>query len=199
MRSTGSLSAVHEFTAIDFETTGHVPGHPNQPWQVGLVRLRGKDLLPATRFESLLRVAPDRPFNPCAPGRHALLRDELAAAPTPHDLWPELFPRLQNRILIAHSTATEKNILNHIAPLHSFQWIDTLRLVRAAYPQLESKSLEALIPSLGLADELARLCPGREPHDALYDAFACALLFRHLATLPAWQHLAPEDLAAARA
>ena len=25
------------FTAIDFETTGAVPGLPNEPWQVGLV------------------------------------------------------------------------------------------------------------------------------------------------------------------
>ncbi len=183
-------ASVHhlDFTAIDFETTGHVPGHPNQPWQVGLVQLRGSDLLPATAFESFLRVAADRPFNPAAPGRHARLRPQLAAAPTPRDLWPELLPRLQRRILIAHNIATERNLLLHIAPLHAFTWIDTLRLVRIAYPTLASKALEDLIPALHLADALAQLSD-REPHDALYDAFACALLFRHLITLPQWQHV----------
>jgi len=182
------------WVALDFETTGHVPGHPNEPWQIGLVQACGKDLLPATAYESLLRVAPDRPFNPAAPGRHAQLRAELAAAPTPHDFWPDLFLRLQNRILVAHNIATERNLLNHIAPLHSFQWIDTLRLVRKAYPKLASKALEDVIPALGLAPELARLAPGRQPHDALYDAFACALLFQHFLSLPGWDKLDFSDL-----
>ena len=184
----------HDFTALDFETTGHVAGHPSEPWQIGLIQLRGKDLLPATAFESLLRVAPDRPFNPAAPGRHAQLRAELAVAPTPHDLWPSLLPRLQNRVLIAHNIATERNLLLHIAPFHAFQWIDTLRLVRVAYPTLASKALEDLIPVLHLSDELARLAPNRAPHDALYDAIACALLFRHIVTLPSWQHIELQQL-----
>ena len=181
-------------TALDFETTGPVPGHPNEPWQVGLVELCGKDLLPATAFESLLRVAPDRPFNPAAPGRHAQLRLELAVAPTPHELWPGLFARLQNRVLIAHNIATERNVLRRIAPLHAFEWIDTLRLVRAAYPTLASKALEDLIPALGLSTELGRLAPNRQPHDALYDAMACALVFQHVVSLPGWRDLSTGDL-----
>ncbi|MCL1888586.1 MAG: 3'-5' exonuclease [Kiritimatiellaeota bacterium] len=183
-----------QLTAIDFETTGHVPGWPNEPWQVGVFQFCGRDLQPATAYESLLRVAPDRPFNFAAPGRHAQMRAELATAPTPHDIWPGLFSRLQGRVLVAHNIATERNLLARIAPLHSFQWIDTLRLARTAYPTLASKALEDLIPALGLAPELARLMPGRQPHDALHDAAACALLLRHLLSSPNWQHLTLDEL-----
>ena len=208
------------FSAIDFETTGAVPGFPNEPWQVGVVSVPADDPIvrhpspvtrhspPVTRhsslvtrhssFESLLRVSPDRPFNKWAPGRHARIRAELAEAPALPDLWPELAPRLVGPV-VAHNAGTERSLLQASAPLHvPGPWIDTLALARRAWPAAPSHALEDLVPALGLLPRLQALLPGREPHDALYDAAACALLLLHVLAQPGWGSLSPAELAAIR-
>lgn len=179
--------------AIDFESTGSVPGYANEPWQIGLVPIEGRELGTA-RFESLLRVGP-RPFNRYAPGRHAVLRHEIAAAPSFHELGPQLLPRLTGTYLVAHHAGTERTLLAHAAPLHVFgPWIDTLVLARKAWPGLPSYELNALIEQFGLLDCVQAVCPGREAHDALYDAVACGLLFLFLWRQPGWDVLEPDEL-----
>lgn len=182
-------------TVLDFETTGSVEGWPVEPWQIGLVEIvAGR--LQAAACESLLRVAPDRPFNPHAPGRHARLRPELAAAPALSDLWPGLAERwLLHRPLVAHNIGTERGLLQRAAPLHRLgPWIDTLRLVRRYYPKLASAALDDVVVELGLLTPLQAACPGRGPHDALYDASACALLLLHFLALPGWETVTVQAL-----
>ncbi len=177
-------------TVVDFETTGSVRGWPVEPWQVGLARVRAGRVDASETRESLLRIAPDRPFNPLAPGRHARLRDQLAQAADLPSLWPALAPWLTGLPLSAHNIGTERGILTQAAPLHRFgPWIDTLRLTRRAFPHLASAALEAVVPALGLQARLDALCPDRGPHDALYDALACALLLEHLLALPGWERV----------
>lgn len=175
-------------TALDFETTGAVAGWPVEPWQMGMIRLRGGRVAASERREQWLRVAADRPFNPHAPGRHARLRPELAHAADLAALWPELAPWLTGLPLAAHNVGTERGTLERAAPLHRFgPWIDTLRLVRKAYPNLASAALDDVIAALALQPRLATLCPGRAPHDALYDACACAVLLEHFLALSGWE------------
>ncbi len=183
-------------TVLDFETTGSVRGWPVEPWQIGIAevdcgRLSGES------FESWLRVSADRPFNPHAPGRHARLRRELAEAPSLADLWPALADRwLLNRPLVAHNIGTERGVLRRALPLHRFgPWIDTLRLVRRYYPRLASAALDDAVAALGLQGALQAACPGRAPHDALYDATACALLLTHFLSLPGWEQVTVQGLA----
>ncbi len=184
------------FTVMDFETTGAVEGYPVEPWQLGLVRVRGGRVCADEAFESLLRVAGNRPFNPRAPGRHAQLRAELAESPAPGDLWPGLAPWVTGVPLVAHNTGTERNVLARLAPLHQFgPWVDTLLLVRKAYPALDSKALEDVVAALGLERRVRELCPGREAHDALYDAFACATVLEYFLNLPGWERVTVEALA----
>ena len=183
-----------EAVALDFESTGSVPGLPNQPWQIGIAPIADGEV-GAGLFDSLLRVGP-RPFNPHAPGRHALLRTEIASAPTLHELWPQVMARLAGTCIVAHNAGTERSLLAAAAPLHAFgPWIDTLPLARAAWPGLPSYELERLTEGFGLAPGIARLCPGRAPHDALYDAVACAVLLLHLLRQPGWETLTAEELA----
>lgn len=183
------------FLVLDFETTGSVPGFPVEPWQIGAVRLEQGEIAPKPVIDTLLRVAPDRPFNRNAPGRHALLRDEIAQAPTLQDRWTTLFPLLRGTPLVAHNIGTERTILTRTAPLHRFgPWIDTLRLTRLVYPTLPSKALDAVCEMLHLTSKIDALCPGRAAHDALYDAFACAVLLQHLLSLPAWNGISLEAL-----
>ena len=183
------------FTVVDFETTGAVPGYPVEPWQLGIVRVRNGAVLPEDSFETLLRVG-DRPFNPRAPGRHAQLRDRLAEAPSPGELWPTLSPWVTGVPLVAHNAGTERSVLTRLAPLHRLgPWVDTLVLVRRAYPRLASKALEDVVAALGLTPRVHTLCPGREAHDALYDAIACAVLLEHFLGLPGWERVTVEALA----
>ena len=183
-------------TAIDFETTGSVPGFRNEPWQIGLCTLDPDGL--SAIDGSWLRIAADRPFNRYAPGRHAQIRGILADAPSLPDLWPDLAPRL-SLPLVAHNAATERSVLSDAFPIHPFgPWIDTLVLSRLAWPGLPSYALEDLIPRLGLLDELTVLCPAWAPHDARYDAVAAALLLRHILAQPGWDRLSADDLARIR-
>ncbi|WP_168442054.1 3'-5' exonuclease [Pontiella desulfatans] len=176
-----------EITVLDYETTGSVRGFPTEPWQIGMVTLKGGKVDPDSMFESLLRVEANRPFNPHAPGRHAVLRDEIAAAPSPKGLWPQIKSRLTDHPLCAHNVATEKKFLRAMAPMHQFGiWIDTLRIARRVWPGCASYALEDLMVMLDLKPRVDELCPGKSAHDALYDAVASAMLLEHLLAQPGW-------------
>ena len=184
-------------TVIDFETTGAVAGHPVEPWQVGIVRMRAGQICVAETFESFLYVGA-RPFNPHAPGRHAQLREELSRAPRGSEIWPALSTWVTQNILVAHNVGVERTVLTRLAPLHRFgPWLDTLKLARHAYPNLRSYALTDVLNALGLSDKVRSLCREREPHDALFDAFACAALLEHLLGLPTWEHVTVSALAEA--
>ena len=182
--------------SIDFETTGSVRGFPNQPWQVGIVPIEDGAIRPDLLFGSLVNVGA-RPFNKHAPGRHAQLRGEIAAAPTMSALCPVLLPKLSGRFLAAHNAGTERSMLAAAAPLHKFgPWIDTLALARAAWQGLDSYTLEDLCARFNLTVAVSSLCHGLAPHDALYDAVACAVLLLHIRRQTGWERLSEDDLAA---
>ncbi len=173
-------------TAIDFEGTGSVAGYPDEPWQVGLVQMRDGQVLPDSSYERLLQVG-DRPFNPYAPGRHRQLRAALLSAPTLPEIWPEMKPRIEGKVLVGHNIATEQRYLTRAFPLHPPQaWVDTLALSRWIYPGLPSYKLEDVVAALGLTNRWHQLMPGGEPHDALFDAIGSAVLLSHFLQLPVW-------------
>jgi len=191
--STAILDAA--ITVLDFEGTGAMRGFENEPWQIGMVSLRQGRVVADSLFESLLRVDINRPFNPHAPGRHAQLRDRIAAAPAPQALWPSIMPRLTDHPLGAHNAATEKRYLRAMAPMHRFgPWIDTLRIARKAWPGCPSYALEDLTTMLALKPRVTALCPDRGAHDALYDAVASALLLEHLLEQPGWNRITLEEI-----
>ena len=181
--------------AIDFETTGSVPGYRNEPWQIGLAPIcQGKSS--GELFDSLINVG-DRPFNKYAPGRHAQLRSKIAIAPTMQELWRVSTPKLAGSVLVAHNVGTERSVLGTASPLHVLgPWVDTLVLSRAAWPGLPSYALEDLIAVFNLTGAVSSHCPGRAAHDALYDAVACATLLLHLLKQPRWDCIEMADLVA---
>jgi DNA polymerase III epsilon subunit-like protein len=184
-----------EITVLDYESTGSLRGYPNEPWQIGMVSLKAGRIDPDSMFESLLRVDINRPFNPHAPGRHAALRDKIATAPSPQELWPKIKPRLTGFPLCAHNVATEKKFTRAMAPMHQFgPWIDTLKIARKVWPGCSSYALEDLLVMLDLKPGVDELCSGREAHDALYDAVASAMVLQHLLEQPGWNSVTIEDL-----
>ena len=191
-----TLASKTEIVVLDFESTGSMRDYPNEPWQIGMVTLNQGQVDTASLYESLLRIDINRPFNPHAPGRHDLLRREMASAPTAAELWEALRPRITDVPLCAHNVSTEKKFVRAMAPMHRFgPWIDTLILARRAWPGSASFALEDLTTSLGLKPRVEALCPGREAHDALYDAVASAVLLSHLLQQPGWAHVTVTELA----
>jgi len=183
-------------TVLDYESTGSLSGYTNEPWQIGIVSLKAGKVDASSMFESLLRVDARRPFNPHAPGRHGMLRNEIAEAPTPNELWPQVQPRLIGRPLCAHNVATEKKFIRTMAPMHPFgPWIDTLRISRKVWPDCLSYALEDLILVLGLSMRVDEICAGRNAHDALYDAVASAMILEHLLEQPGWDKVTVGELA----
>jgi DNA polymerase III epsilon subunit-like protein len=180
------------FTAIDFETTGSVEGYPVEPWQIGVVEVDENGGI--ATWESWLRIG-HRPFHPRAPGRHEQLRDQLTAAPKLMDCLGEIRKRCVGKPLVAHNIPTERNLIQEAFPLESFgPWVDTLKLARSAWPDLASHKLEDVVKVFRLEDRLQDLLPGREAHDALYDAAASALFLRHLLDQPGWEGVGLEVL-----
>ena len=87
---------------------------------------------------------------------------------------------LATSVVVAHGKGTEKKFLRAF-PGHGFgPWIDTLLLSRALWPSWKDHSLGALCTELGLNDKISALCPGRQWHDALYDAFASLCLLESM-------------------
>ncbi len=186
-----------EITVLDYETTGSLRGYTNEPWQIGMVTLKNGKVDAESMFESLLRVDADRPFNSHAPGRHSVLRSEISEAPSPQELWPDIMSRLTEFPLCAHNVATEKKFTRLMAPMHQFgEWIDTLRIARKVWVGCASYALDDLIVLLDLKPRLDTICPGRDAHDALYDAIASALLLEHLLEQPGWGDMTIGELLA---
>ena len=182
------------WTVVDFESTGAVRGHADEPWQVGLVELQDGRVT-GRHHETYLRIAAGRPFNTYAPGRHADIRHVLAAAPPMAELWPVWRPWLEGRPLAAHNIGTERKFLMRAAPMHELgPWVDTLQLARRVRPDLAGHSLAEVCAALGLVARARECCPGREWHDALFDAFASALVLESCLALPGWEDVSVEAL-----
>jgi len=192
------LAVETRIAVVDFETTGVVAGHPDVPWQVGIVVLDAGRVDPDTVFTSLLRIG-DRPFNRFAPGRHAELGTEIAASPILPEIWPQMREWLCGHPLAGHNVATERKVIRDAFPLHPFgPWVDTLKLARIAWPELADHKLETVAQQADVMQKTATVCPGRTWHDALYDAVACAFILETLLALPDWKRLTVTALERAR-
>lgn len=186
------------FVVIDFETTGKVDRHPSEPWQVGLVDVRAGRVVRDSCWSSFIRVG-ERPFSPHAPGAWLAHIEEIARAPALPVLWPKLEGRLRVDAIVGHNIGTERSILAKIAPLHRpGPWVDTLKLGRLAYPDWPSHTLTDLLDRLELSPRVHALCPGRAPHDALFDAVGTAVLLTFLLDRAEWADVTVADLVAAR-
>lgn len=166
--------------AIDFESAGAAPGETDQPVQVGIVR--AESLLTPLSAESLFvsYIACNRPVRWSAAKVHGITTEKLQGAPAFVSLWPELRARLGNAAVVGHNPATEQRFLRAF-PGHGFgPWLDTLALARRALPGLGDYSLSAVCGALGLTAELQALIPGRQWHDALFDAAGSLLILRFL-------------------
>ena len=166
------------FCAIDCESAGALRGATDEPVQIGWAGMTGTRIDPETFFMSYLRAS--CPIVWTARKVHGITDAHLEGAPAMMDLWPRVRESLTGKIIVAHSSGTEKRFLRAF-PFHGFgPWLDSLQLARRVIPGLGDYTLGGLVGRLALTDEVTRLCPGGRWHDALFDAVASLVIVRHV-------------------
>lgn len=182
------------FAVIDFEGLPQ-KGGAAEPIELGAVLLRPRNgrLECESRYEALIR--PPEPALVTAAvtaltGITASMLTDRPAAPAALAGLDALLTR-PPYVVVAHHAPTEGGILRryaHACPqLAASRMIDTVRLARACWPNLDSYSLDALLDRLGITIPAGR-------HRALADALITAELFHRLliegATAHRWSRLA---------
>lgn len=160
--------------ALDLEGSGAQDRDNEAILEIAVVPIiAGQPDMPAA-YSTLInpgRAIPRRPW--ISPG---LTKDVLAGAPAPAEVEPELARRVDGRAVVGHNVSVDWRLLHRRYPaIAPAALIDTLRLARRL--NLDSKnSLSALTAHLGLTARVEHLAAGSQPHRALWDTVATALL-----------------------
>jgi DNA polymerase III epsilon subunit-like protein len=164
--------------ALDLEGTGAQDRDAEAILEIAVVPLTGGLPDMASAWESLInpeRPVPRRPW--ISPG---LTDGVLAGAPSAAEVAPRLRSMVEGRYLVGHNIGVDARLLRRRHPdVRPAGLVDTLRLARQV-DGTAPKSLGALVDQHALADKLARLVPGGQPHRALFDTVAAALLLAAL-------------------
>lgn len=171
---TGESWTSASLAALDLEGSGAQDHEDEAILEIAVVPLAGGLPDTAAAYTTLInpgRHIPRRPW--ISPG---LTSTALAAAPTPAEVEPELAHRINGRILVGHNIGVDWRLLHRRHPaIAPAALIDTLRLAR--HLKLGAKnSLSALTAQFSLNEEIERLANGSQPHRALWDTIAAALL-----------------------
>lgn len=179
------------YRVLDVETSGLNP-RSDALLAIGVVAIeRGRVILPR-HWYSLVRPPEGLLVTADSIRIHGLMRDELAQAPLPEEVLPELLEQLAGHVLVVHVAAIDIAFLNQALQAHySIKLrgpaIDTARLARtlhfneryfssgAAHAGSEpAVALRVLATQAGL--------PVYAQHNALNDAITTAQLFLAQAT-----------------
>jgi DNA polymerase III epsilon subunit-like protein len=168
------------FVVIDFEATTPT-GYRPEPIDVAAISLRMESgrRVESRRFSALMRPPDHAPITRFDTEQTGITSRMLAGKPSAGEVLAKLDAALPEPpfLLVAHNAATEAGILydyaDHCPRLATTDFLDTVRLARAAYPQLPSHRLDTLIQHLGIPRPIDR-------HRALPDVEITVQLFARL-------------------
>ncbi len=160
--------------ALDLEGSGAQDHDDEAILEIAVVPITAGQPDISASYSTLInpgRKIPRRPW--ISPG---LTTAVLAAAPGPAEVEPELARRVNGHAVVGHNVGVDWRLLHRRYPaIAPAALIDTLRLARRL--NLDSKnSLSALTAHLGLTAQAERLAADSQPHRALWDTVATALL-----------------------
>lgn len=160
-----------DFTAIDFETSSKgMTSVCSLGWCVV------EDNVITERHEILIKPDPFE-FNEYNSKINGIYPDMVWDKPTFDKYWDMLKPYIENRMVIAHNTSFDVNVLcetlKHFKiDIPGFSYLCTVVLSQKAYPDLFSHKLNNLAEALGI---------DFTHHRASDDAYACAKAFLRIA------------------
>jgi len=156
---------------VDVEGNGQ---HPPDLVELAVVPIRAGRVHPARTW----LVRPPKAITWRARDIHGITNDDVASSPTITEIEGEVLQELAGvDIIVGHGVHVDRAVLSR-----SFgSWepppeVDTLRLARAAYPDMPSHKLGDLVDALGLASDPV---PG-QPHRAGWDGTVTARLLLRL-------------------
>lgn len=165
-----------DLVALDLEGTG-----PQDPGGEAILEIA---LVPMTQGHPDADAAFTTLLNP---GRHiqrrpwispGITNEQLGKAPSAEQARPEIVARLNGKIIVGHNIGVDWRLLHHHIPeTVPVGLIDTLRLARHLNPdRKKGHSLTAWVARLGLTETVTQTATGSQPHRALWDTIAAALL-----------------------
>lgn len=159
-----------EFVAIDFETANACR---SSACSIGLVTVKNGKIV--DEYYKLIRPK-NLYFNDDNISVHGITEEMVADEPTFEQLWPEIFPRLHNKQVVAHFAKFDINVLAqtlnaYYLPYPTFTYICSWILAKKAFPSLSSYSLDSVAEKVGFKFS---------HHHALEDARACAAIVSHV-------------------
>lgn len=161
--------ATTEFLVVDTETNG-LGGDACELTEVGAVLVGGGEL--HDRWETLVRT--ERPLSRAIQRFTGISQAMVDEAPPAEAGLPELAELMRGRVLVAHSAAFDRRVLEQAFARAGLAWPDppvlcTVALARRCAPLVRQRKLVLLAGSLGIEVEVA--------HRALADAETCARVF----------------------
>ncbi len=155
-----------EFVAIDFETAN---ASRDSACSIGMVTVKSGKIV--DEYYKLIRPK-NLFFNPDNIAVNGITQEMVQDAPTFEELWPEIFPRLQNKQVVAHFAKFDMNVLRstlyaYYLPLPNFTFLCSWLLAKKAFPSLGRYSLDYVAEYIGFKFN---------HHQALDDARACAAI-----------------------
>ena len=152
------------FVSIDFETATY---ERNSACSVGIVTVDGG--LVTNEYYSLIKP-PGLKFNDQNIQIHGITPEMVEDAPTFAEIWPQVRPLLEQRVIFAHNATFDMGVLKGSLEYYHLQlprlwYACSLALSRKVWPQLASHKLNNIAEFLHV--ELKH-------HNAIQDALACA-------------------------
>ena len=155
-----------DFVAIDFETA---TSGANGICSMGICTVCNNEV--RERKELLIKPEPFE-FNEYNIKIHNITPEMVINKPTFKDYWKEIFPYLNDRIVVAHNASFDIGALLKTLDMcgiefPNFSYLCTVKLSQKAYPDLPSHKLNAMAEFIGL---------DFSHHQANDDAYACAMV-----------------------
>ena len=173
MTDRGTWRQVTNLVATDLEGTGE-SGDAAVMLEFAAVPLVNGVPALASAFSTLInpqRPVARRPW--MSPG---ITSRALELAPTLEQVAPKITPRLTGAYLIGHNIGVDWRLLHRRCPAITVAGlVDTYQLAKAL-PATGKRSLTALLDAHQLTEKVNAAAPTSQPHRALWDTIAAALL-----------------------
>lgn len=167
------LIATDNYVVVDLETTGVSPAR-DRIIEIGAVRVEQGTV--TAEYSKL--VNPGRPVGGFITGLTGISDEMVSSASPIDDVLPDFLGHLRpDDTIVAHNANFDINFLydncmRTLGKPFSHDFIDTLRMSRALFPQERQHRLVDLIQRFGIADE--------EEHRGLSDALQTVECYEHM-------------------